>query len=414
MSEDQYDVIVVGAGIAGSLLSAQLAPHTRVLLLDRSFSLPGSTGHAPGFVGELNALPALTKLARRSIALYRSIPGGFRPVGGMEVLQGANWPGRTAADVPATLSERAALAEQQGVEAEVLLPQEAARRAPALVRGDNGGALHFPRDGTADARRIAQWGQGAARAAGATLREADVQSISGVGDSWAVQTTEGEFSGRRVVVATGVWSAQLAPDTRSTALPVAHPYAYTAARPERDQPSPFVRFPGAHVYARDHGARDGVGSYAHDPVHVAHTARLASAYGGWDEGFGRVLARALSILPKETADAFEPITPLPESYHGDVPDDAYAFNGLFTVTPDGMPLAGRAHSGVWLAVGVWVTHAGGVADVLAREIRHSLGQAVDRDELAAKMDPRRFAADAEENSRRALATYNDIYNKELA
>lgn len=416
MSDQQYDVIVVGAGIAGSLLSRNLSPHVRTLLLDRSLSFPGSTGHAPGFVGELNTIPTLTQLARRSIALYRSIPGGFNSVGGLEVLQGPNWPGKTAADTAQTLMDREKLAREQGVEAEVLLPKEAARQCPALVRPDNGGGIKFPNDGTANARRISLWGREQAQSEGAKIVEAEVSSIDGSGDDWTVKTSNGTFKAKRVVLATGIWASQLAPETQVTALPVAHPYAYTKVRAEREQTGPFVRFPGPHVYARDHGDRDGVGSYAHDPIHVLHTSKLASAYGAWDPNFNRVLNRALSILPKDTADAFDPIKPLPESYHGDVPKGAYAFNGLFTVTPDGLPLFGQSKTGLWLAVGAWVTNVGGACDVLAKEIRASLGQKVEQEsELAKEMDPRRFEGrDPEEVSKQALATYNDIYNKAKA
>lgn len=414
MSEQVYDVIIVGAGIAGSLLASFLSPHARVLLLDRSLSCPGSTGHAPGFVGELNTIPTLTQLARRSIDLYRSIPGGFDPVGGLEVLQGQNWPGRTEADAASTLAEREKLAQEQGVDAEVLLPKEAAGLCPALVRPDNGGAIRFPNDGTANAKYIAKWGQQQAQSAGATVTEGDVTKITGEKDDWKVQTSSGEYRAKRVVVATGIWASQLAPEVASLALSVAHPYAYSSVREHRDVWGPFVRFPGPHVYARDHGERDGLGSYAHDPVHVRDTA-LASAYGAWEFNFNSVLARALSIIPRETADTFEPIKPLPKSFHGKVPREAYAFNGLFTVTPDALPLFGQSKSGVWLAIGAWVTNAGGATEILAGEIRRSLGQQVESDEIAQKMDPKRFEGQkAEETEKRALATYNDIYNKEKA
>ncbi|KLT40138.1 hypothetical protein CC85DRAFT_304459 [Cutaneotrichosporon oleaginosum] len=74
--DHEYDIAIVGAGIVGSCLAAQLAPHARVLLVDRDVrGLRGSTGHAPGF------------LAKRTVASYRAIPGGFDVVGGLEVVR---------------------------------------------------------------------------------------------------------------------------------------------------------------------------------------------------------------------------------------------------------------------------------------------------------------------------------------
>ncbi|CAK9782031.1 unnamed protein product [Cutaneotrichosporon oleaginosum] len=86
--DHEYDIAIVGAGIVGSCLAAQLAPHARVLLVDRDVrGLRGSTGHAPGFVGQLNELAPLTELAKRTVASYRAIPGGFDVVGGLEVVR---------------------------------------------------------------------------------------------------------------------------------------------------------------------------------------------------------------------------------------------------------------------------------------------------------------------------------------
>ncbi|TXT10787.1 hypothetical protein VHUM_02292 [Vanrija humicola] len=409
-----YDVAIVGAGIVGSLLASKLAPHARVLLLDRDVAgLPGSTGHAPGFVGQVNSIPALSEVARRSVALYTSTPGGFATAGGMEVALASPDP-----DVA-----RAALADAAGLPHRLLSGAEARALAPTFVDERALAAVYFPTDGLANAKAIAKYGQDAARAAGATLLDADVSGISKNPDGYRIESSQGSFSVRHVVVATGVWGGQLVPSLQATAVSVAHPYGYSTKHATRSTLQPFVRWPGAHVYARDHGPRDGVGSYDHETVHYAlqRVGGLDSAYGDWESRIAPAFNRALSLLPPKTAATFRSYrTPARGDVHavaaGSVP---YAFNGLFTVTPDALPLSGALDvpgpTGLWCAVGVWVTSAGGVTGVLADQILEALGKkevdGVDA-HLRKAFDPRRFdGRDDKELETAALGKYNDIYNK---
>ncbi|GMK59957.1 hypothetical protein CspeluHIS016_0901740 [Cutaneotrichosporon spelunceum] len=427
-----YDIAIVGAGIVGTALAAQLASHARVLVLDRR-GQAGSTALAPGYVGQLNTLAPLTELAQRSVAAYRAISGAFDDVGGLEV-----------ATSPAELDAmevRAALARSRGLPAEVVSGARARELAPAFVEGVEGG-LHFPSDGTADARVITAAYRAAALAAGAVFVDADVSAIEegvegeGTQRKEGMERTEGTerkearkvtlatlagpFSAHTLVLCTGVWSGDFLP---LPAVSVAHMYAYSAARPRRPR-SPFVRIPSANVYTRDHGDVDGIGSYDHDPVEVSADAMRTHtcAVGGFD-AFHDVLARALRVLPAHTRVGFEGgVTSeggadeggeraeraFAEMRRAREEGQACAFNGLFKVTPDGMPLAGRVRKGVYCAVGVWVTHAAGTTGVLADMILEDLGMGEAKDlELRKALDPLRFEgkADAVEV---ALRTYNDI------
>jgi sarcosine oxidase len=411
-----YDIAIIGAGIVGSSLAARLAPHGRVFLVDRDVrGLPGSTGHAPGFVGQLNQLAPLTELAKRTVAAYLQIPGGFDVVGGLEIA--------TSAEELAALEPRAELARSRGLRVETVDGDKAKALAPAFVEKAVG-ALHFPDDGTANARVLAHAYQDAAAAAGARLVDADVSAIEG----GKITTSAGTFTAAKIAVCTGVWSAQLLP--LPAAVSVAHPYAYSVSRPAREK-SPFIRWPAAHVYARDHGVADGIGSYDHDPVHVSARAMDAhnTATGAWDPAFDDVIERALALLPAQTAAKFDGRTTAGEGKGdegGKAADAAYkamvegreggtpyAFNGLFQVTPDGMPLVGRVKEGIYAAVGVWVTQGAGSAGLLADMILEDLGKGEAKDaELRAALDPLRFAGKDDEVVETALATYNDIYNKE--
>lgn len=418
-----YDIAIVGAGIVGSSLAAALAPHARVLLVDRDVrGLPGSTGHAPGFVGQYNTLAPLTELAKRTVQAYTSIERGFDTVGGLEVAL-------NDADLSA-LQERCAGAQAAGLEAEMVSPARAAEIAPNFVQADQCvGALHFARDGTANARHLALSFQDRATSSGATTLDADVTSITSSSSGMELETSKGAISAGRVALCTGVWSTQLAPDL-AAAVSVAHPYAYSRERAERGRREPFIRWPGKHVYARDHGKVDGVGSYDHDPVHVSAQAMAThlTATGAWDAAFDDPMTRALAMLPETTRAGFadpvvcgegsgkgdegkEVAAKADVSRHSAIRDGkAYTFNGLFQVTPDGMPLVGRAAEGVYVAVGVWVTHGAGAAGLLADIVLEDMGKGPAKDgELRKAVDPRRFDGQ-EDVVRNALRSYNDIYN----
>jgi glycine/D-amino acid oxidase-like deaminating enzyme len=73
-------VVVIGAGIVGCSLAAELAKAqgVRVTVLERGspHRLPGSTSHAPGFVGILGESAVMTDLARISAGVFDSLGTG--------------------------------------------------------------------------------------------------------------------------------------------------------------------------------------------------------------------------------------------------------------------------------------------------------------------------------------------------
>lgn len=90
------------------------------------------------------------------------------------------------------------------------------------------------------------------------------------------------------------------------------------------------------------------------------------------------------------------------------------FNGIFALTPDSMPLAGAVPQipGLYVAAALWITHAAGVTRLIADIVA---GTELSDDDKALRnaFDPMRFqGADAEVLRKKALGTYNDIYNKE--
>lgn len=73
-----FDIVVIGAGIAGASVASGLAPHRSVLLLERE-SQPGyhSTGRSAAMFMESYGPPAVRALTRASRAFYTAPPTGF-------------------------------------------------------------------------------------------------------------------------------------------------------------------------------------------------------------------------------------------------------------------------------------------------------------------------------------------------
>ncbi|KAL4756611.1 NAD(P)/FAD-dependent oxidoreductase [Aspergillus foveolatus] len=142
----------------------------KVTIVDRAFErFTGSTGCAPGFVGQFNESEVLTRLAIDSVGEYLKIPGGFDPVGGLEVA--------TSEAGVEKLQWRLEAAKEQGLKAEIISPEQAAELAPDIIKPDNVLALHFPVDGTADGETIAAYFQSGPRTRGIEFLEAEVTKI---------------------------------------------------------------------------------------------------------------------------------------------------------------------------------------------------------------------------------------------
>ena len=391
-------MIIIGAGVSGSAVAAELAAtgQVEVTVLERgpAGDVVGSTGHAPGFVGVLGEVPVLTEPARLSAGIYENLrydgEAGFDRVGGLEVAgSAAGW---------ARLERRITMARAAGLPAQLRTAEETVHQAPDLVdpAGCVGGAF-FAADGTARARVITAALREQASAAGARFHYATtvtgIRTAGGAGEAWTVSTDDQELSADDVVLACGIWGQQVAAlaSVRVPLVPVAHPYVQGPPRAPAATGSPFVRWPEHHVYARDHGDRLGMGSYAHTPIPVDVEDFGSGAELPWRADFDNVISEAMALLPPRQR--FDVHTRL---------------NGVFSMTADNLSLLGPVDQapGMWVAQALWVTHAAGAARCLAQAMTGQHPAVVGLEALR----PDRFATRHERDlTIEALRLYNDIY-----
>lgn len=208
MSEP-IDVLIAGAGIAGSSLAYELAGRAALLLVEQE-SRPGyhSTGRSAAMLTETYGSDVVRRLARASRRFFEAPPPDFAdqpllsPRGMLHVAradQRAALDRATAAALPLVASLRRL--DAAGVVA--LAP---------LIRPDYvAGGLLEPDARAIDVAALHQgYLRGLRRRGGRLLTDARIIAIDAANGGWRVATTAGEVRARVLVNAAGAWADRLA------------------------------------------------------------------------------------------------------------------------------------------------------------------------------------------------------------
>jgi D-arginine dehydrogenase len=204
----RFDIAVIGAGMAGASLAAELAPKASVLLIEAE-EQPGfhATGRSAAFWHETYGGPLVQPLTRASRSLLSEPPAWFsdRPFlhrrGGVTIARAGS---------EALLEQMRAAYTPGGVEFEWLARPALEELIPGLKPGWNQ-ALAEPACGDIDVAGLhAAYLRQAKRAGVELVLDASVTSAHTSGGGWKLATKGGEFSASILVNAAGAWADDVA------------------------------------------------------------------------------------------------------------------------------------------------------------------------------------------------------------
>jgi D-arginine dehydrogenase len=206
----EFDVAIVGAGIAGASLAWRLAGQRSVVLLERE-SQPGyhSTGRSAAMFMESYGPPMVRALTRASRSFYQAPPKDFAaqpvvsPRGALYVAT------HEQADL---LSKMQAEVESTGSQVERLDAAAALAMAPCLRPDLIHGGLYESAAQDIDVAALHQGFLRGFKQLGGTVRtSAQVEGARRDGEGWLLQLASGEtVRARTVVNAAGAWADELA------------------------------------------------------------------------------------------------------------------------------------------------------------------------------------------------------------
>ncbi|MEM9577826.1 MAG: FAD-dependent oxidoreductase [Pseudomonadota bacterium] len=251
----QAQYVIIGGGIVGCSVAYHHAKmgHTDVVLLEQGQLSCGTTWHAAGLVGQLRSQPSMTNLIRYSTQLYADLEEetglatGWMQCGSVTVAR--------TEDRMTVLLRTAASARAQGVEVDVLTPQEAGDRWPVMETGDLKGGLWMPGDGKANPTDLTQSLAKGARQRGAKIIEGikvtDV--LTSEGRVTGVVTDQGTINAEIVVNCAGQWARQigLMCGVNVPLHSAEHMYIVTETMEGIKPDLPVLRDPDGYIYFKE-------------------------------------------------------------------------------------------------------------------------------------------------------------------
>ncbi len=366
---NRYEVIIVGGGIVGCSIAYHLAKLgiTDVLLLERRQLTCGTTWHAAGLVPQLRATRTLTELAKYTSELLKTLEAetgqatGFKQNGSIGVaLSEARFE---------EFKRTGAMGRAFGVAVEYLSPREVLDRYPHLDGRDIVGGIWTPNDGqTNPVDTTMAYAKGARQRGVSLVEQAEVTQIlvengRAVGVRCRHDGVEGEIRAGTVVLAAGMWSAQLGRPLglRLPLQAAEHYYIVTETIPGLPRDLPVLRVPDEWSYVKEDAGKLLLGAF--EPV------AKPWALNGIPQDF------CFDELPVDH-EHLEPVLDkalqrLPVLQHTGI---ATWFNGPESFTPDDRYLLGETAElrDLFVACGfnsIGIQSSGGAGKVLAEWIR---------------------------------------------
>jgi dimethylglycine dehydrogenase len=203
-------VVIIGGGVVGTsaLYHLARAGWTDCLLLERNELTAGSTWHAAGNVPTFSSSWSIMNMQRYSAELYRGLgaavdyPMNYHVTGSVRL-------GHSLERLR-EFQRVVGMGRYQGMDLDILAPDEIRDRYPFLETHDLTGALYDPHDGDIDPAQLTQALAKGARDMGARIdRFRPVTGARREAGEWVLDTPKGEVRCEYVVNAAGYYAARV-------------------------------------------------------------------------------------------------------------------------------------------------------------------------------------------------------------
>ena len=414
-------LVIIGAGCVGLSAARHLAElgWRDIVVVDQGPrpNFGGSSTHAPGGMFQTNPARFMTRAAHESVHFYAALRDeNGRPcaelTGGLELAQ-----------TPARLQElrrRRAVGRNYGLQNEIIPPAECADLLPHLDRKQVLAGMFVPDDGSirmvpmikALAEQVEKTGAADIEDKTTVTAIKTAENKRGEKRVVSVVTDRGEIKTDRVLCCAGIWGPKVARMVGQPIpfTPMSHPYAVSrpipalaeAAKAKGEISFPIARAQDGDLYFRARWDRCGVGSYRHRPRPISaddllppEQAKTMPSLLEWDPELLRASWDNARVLFPDL---------------GGLDEATECINGVFSFTADGHSLLGESivARGFWVAEAIWLTHAPGLARIVA-EWMHSGEPQTD----CAAADVNRFhphMTAPDYIRRRSLRTYIEVYD----
>ncbi|MBL8563740.1 MAG: FAD-binding oxidoreductase, partial [Gemmobacter sp.] len=382
-------VVIIGGGAVGASCLYHLAKAgwTDCLLLEKNELTAGSTWHAAGNVPTFSSSWSIMNMQRYSAELYRRLgaevdyPMNYHVTGSVRLGHGA--------ERMLEFQRVVGMGRYQGMDLEILSPEELRGSYPFLETHDLAGGLYDPYDGDIDPAQLTQALAKGARSMGARIeRFCPVTSARREAGDWVLTTPKGEVRCDYVVNAGGYYAAEVGRmfGRRVPMMVMSHQYLLFDTIPELEAWSkaegaklPLLRDVDSSYYLRQEKYGFNLGPYE-NPCR----AHWATPDDPMPEDFSfQLFPDDLERLEWHIEDAMARVPLLGQAKLQKV------INGPIPYTPDGNPLIGpmpgvpNAFEACVFTFGI--CQAGGAGKVLAEWVTEG---ATEWDMWSC--DPRRF------------------------
>ncbi len=217
--QDNFDFVVVGAGIAGLSAAYFLSQSARVAIIEREAS-PGyhASGRSAAVFIEAYDNPTVSDLSLQSKSFFKSPPAEFsdyplvQPLGGLMLIRPDEID--VAADYLATWSERCP-------DLSLITTDEAVEQVPVLKTSAINGAIYDPNLMAIDTNQLMQcFLRGVRKNGGKLFCDADVHVTRTPAKLWQVDCSDASFAAPTLINAGGAWANDVAKNAGIAALPI--------------------------------------------------------------------------------------------------------------------------------------------------------------------------------------------------